>query len=249
MTRTSVGLRVVDGNRPGRSCDDPPMLRRLLALPALATVAVVAVAIPAAAHVDVEAEEAVAGATTTITFTFQHGKDGTATTGLEVLLPEGTEVVDAPEVPGWSIEVDAAAGTVTWSGGPVSDGVPAAFPLRVTLPDVEGEVLFKTIQTTEAGELAWIQEEEDPAEGSYPAPRLVLAPNPNPTSSTAEPPTTTTSEPTTSSTRREGTTLEVEQRDDGSQDATPWLVGSGIAALVAVGVGGWALKRRMDRTS
>lgn len=48
-------------------------------------------------------------------------------------------------------------------------------------------------------------------------------------------------------TRRDGTTLEAQQRDDGSQDATPWLVGSGIAAALAVGLGGWALKRRTER--
>ena len=226
------------------------MRRRLLAVPALALAALVALAVPAAAHVDVEAEEAVAGATTTITFTFQHGKDGTATTGLEVLLPPGTTVVEAPQVPGWTTEVDAAAGTVSWEGGSVPDGTPARFPLRVTLPDVEGEVLFKTVQTTEAGELAWIQEEADPEEGSYPAPRLVLAPDPNPsTTSTTEPTTASSEAATSTSQRRAGTTLESEQRDDGSQDATPWLVGSGIAAVVAVGAGGWALRRRMDRTS
>lgn len=224
------------------------MRRRLLAVPALVLAVLVLLAAPALAHVDVEAEEAVAGATTTITFTFQHGKDGTATTGLEVLLPEGTTVLEVLEVPGWTSDVDETAGTVTWTGGSVPDGTPARFPLRVTLPDVEGEVLFKTIQTTEAGELAWIQEEADPEEGSYPAPRLILAPNPDPTTTAA--PATTTTQPTTStSQRRAGTTLESEQRDDGSQDATPWLVGSGIAAAVAVGAGGWLLKRRMDRTS
>ncbi|MGV3759653.1 MAG: DUF1775 domain-containing protein [Actinomycetota bacterium] len=225
------------------------MRRRLLALPALVLAALVALAAPAAAHVDVEAEQAVAGATTTLTFSFHHGKDGTATTGLEVLLPEGTQVIEVPEVPGWESQVDEAAGTVTWGGGSSPDGVDARFPVVVTLPDIEGEVLFKTIQTTEAGELAWIQEEADPEEGAYPAPRLVLAPNPNPTTSTTAEATTTTAEVTTSTTRRDGTTLEVEQRDDGSQDATPWLVGSGVAAAVAVGVGGWALKRRMDRAS
>lgn len=227
------------------------MRRRLLAVPAVVLAAVVAIAAPASAHVDVEAEEAVAGTTTTITFTFQHGKDGTATTGLEVLLPEGTQVVEVPETAGWQSEVDEAAGTVAWSGGSVPNGTPARFPVVVTLPDVEGEVLFKTIQLTEAGELAWIQEEEDPEEGSYPAPRLVLAPNPNPTTTEAATTSeaTTTSEVSTSTTRREGTTLEVAQRDDGSQDATPWLVGSGIAAALAVGLGGWALKRRTDRTS
>lgn len=226
------------------------MRRRLLALPALVLAALVALAGPAGAHVDVEAEEPVAGATTRLTFSFRHGKDGAATTGLEVLLPEGTEVVEVPEVPGWDSELDAAAGTVAWTGGPAPDGVGASFPLVVTLPEVEGEVLFKTIQVTEAGELAWIQEEADPEEGAYPAPRLVLAPDPNPTTtSVTAAPTATTAEAVTSTTRREGTTLEAEQRDDGNQDASGWLVGSGIAAVVAVGVGGWALKRRMDRAS
>src|SRR5690606_13104931 len=130
---------------------------------------------------------------------------------------------------------DEGAGTVTWAGGSVPDGVDARFPIVVTLPDTEGEVLFKTIQVTEAGELAWIQEEPNPEEGAYPAPRLVLAPDPNPTTTEATPTTAeapTTVEDTTSTTRRKGTTLEVEQRDDGSQDATPWLVGSGIAAAL-----------------
>ena len=47
----------------------------------------------------------------------------------------------------------------------------------------------------------------------------------------------------------EGTTLEADRVDDGSQDAAPWLIGSGIAAAVAVAVGGYALKVRRDRAS
>jgi len=224
-------------------------MRRLLAVPAIALALLVTFATAAAAHVEVEAEEPVAGTTTTVTFSFHHGKDGTATTALEVLLPAGTVVVDTPEVPGWTATVDEAEGTVTWTGGSVPDGVEAHFPIVVTLPDTEGEVLFPTIQTTEAGELAWIQEDEGHEEGSYPAPRLVLAPNPNPTTTSTTEPTTTTVEATTSTTRREGTTLEADRVDDGSQDAAPWLIGSGIAAAVAVAVGGYALKVRRDRAS
>jgi len=41
-----------------------------------------------------------------------------------------------------------------------------------------------------------------------------------------------------------GTTLEAEERDDGTGSAAPWLIGSGIAAAVAIAVGGWLLQRR-----
>jgi uncharacterized protein YcnI len=224
------------------------MIRRLLAVLALAAVAVVVFASVAHAHVDLDPGEAVAGSTTTLTFSFHHGKDGTATTKLEVLLPEGASVVDLPAVEGWTSELDAATGTVTWSGGPVPDGTEAAFPVEVQLPSTPGETLFKTIQTTEAGELAWIEEEESEAEGAYPAPRLMLTADPNAstTTTTATPATTTTAAETGTETteRLAGTTLEAAQRDDGSNSAAPWLVGSGIAALVVVGAGGLLLKRR-----
>jgi uncharacterized protein YcnI len=219
------------------------MTRRLLAIPPLAVACIVALASAAAAHVDVDPVEALAGSTTTLTFSFHHGKDGTATTGLEVLMPAGAAVVDVPEVPGWTSVVDEAAGTVSWSGGSVPDGTEAAFPVTVQLPTTPGVVLFKTIQTTEAGELAWIQEDEGEEEGSYPAPRVTLVADPSATTTT-EAPTTTTEARTSTTERRAGTTLEAEQRDDGDNDAAPWLIGSGLAAAAAVGVGGWVLKRR-----
>lgn len=219
------------------------MIRRLLALPPLAVACLVAMAGAAAAHVDVDPVEAPAGSTTTLTFSFHHGKDGTATTGLEVLMPEGATIVSVPEAPGWTSVVDETAGTVSWSGGSVPDGTEAAFPVTVQLPATPGVALFRTIQTTEAGELAWIQEDEGEEEGSYPAPRVTLVANPDATTSTDA--TTTTTEATTSTTeRRAGTTLEAEQRDDGDNDAAPWIIGSGIAAAAAIGIGGWILKRR-----
>lgn len=222
------------------------MIRRLLATPALALVVLVLTAAVAGAHVDLDPGEAVAGSTTTLTFSFHHGKDGTATTGLQVLLPPGATAVEVPAVPGWTSAVDTAAGTVTWSGGSVPDGTEAELPVVVRLPDAPGETLFKTIQTTEAGELAWIEEEESEAEGAYPAPRLVLTADPDATTTTAEAATTTVDSPETTEAADDlpGTTVEAAQRDDGTTNAAPWLIGSGVAAAVAVGVGGYVLKRR-----
>ena len=56
--------------------------------------------------------------------------------------------------------------------------------------------------------------------------------------------TVTTAGGSDSSERLPGTTLEAEERDDGGTNAAPWIIGSGIAAAVAVGVGGTILKRR-----
>lgn len=42
-----------------------------------------------------------------------------------------------------------------------------------------------------------------------------------------------------------GTNLEADERDDGTTDTPAWMIGSGIAAIVAVGVGGTVLGRRV----
>jgi uncharacterized protein YcnI len=217
------------------------MIRRLVLMSSVALAALLLAAPIAGAHVDVDPGEAVAGTTVTLTFSFRHGKDGTATTALEVLLPSGASLVDLPAVEGWSSELDEVTGTITWSGGPVPDGTLTELPAVVQLPSSPGEALFKTIQTTDAGELAWIEEEESEGEGAYPAPRLTLTADPAGT--TTAPPTSTV--PTTPSTERlPGTSLEAEERDDGGTSAAPWVIGSGVAALVAVGAGGLFLKRR-----
>ena len=218
------------------------MFRRLLAMSVLGSGALLLMATVAGAHVELDPGEAVAGSTTTLTFSFHHGKDGTATTQLEVRIPDGASVVDVAPVEGWTSQVDAAGRTVTWTGGSVPDGTEAAFPVTVQLPDVPGEALFPTIQTTEAGELAWIEAEESEAEGAYPAPRLMLTADPDATTTTEG--STTTTEATTTTARRPGTTLEADQRDDGNTSAAPWVIGSGLAAVAVVGIGGLLLKRR-----
>jgi len=223
------------------------MIRRLTAGAAFALATLIALAVPASAHVELEPGEAVAGTQTTLTFSFHHGKDGSATTALEVQLPEGASVVDVPAVSGFTGTVDEATRTVRWSGGTVADGTEAEFPLVVQLPSTPGPALFPTIQETEAGDLAWISPEEGEGEEASPAPRLTLTPNPDATTTTTAPATTTTTEAVTTTSSIPGTTAEAEQRDDGSTNTAAWLIGSGIAALVAIGAGGLWLKRRADR--
>jgi hypothetical protein len=44
--------------------------------------------------------------------------------------------------------------------------------------------------------------------------------------------------------RLPGTTLEANQRDDGQTSVAPWVIGSGIAALAIIGIGGTVVQRR-----
>lgn len=61
--------------------------------------------------------------------------------------------------------------------------------------------------------------------------------------------TTTTTAESTSPTSRglPGTTVEAEQRDDGTTRTTWWLVGSGLLAAGSIAVGGTILQRHSRR--
>jgi uncharacterized protein YcnI len=203
-----------------------------------ALAALVSLALPAGAHVELEPGQAQAGSTITLTFSFHHGKDGTATTALAVQVPDGAAIVEVPAKDGWTSEV-ADGDTVTWRGGSVPDGTEAAFPVVVRLPAREGVVLFPTVQTTGAGELAWISADEGEGEDDHPAPRLELTPG-QATSSSSAGASTTTRAPRD----LPRTILEAEQRDDGGSSPWWWVL-SGAAAVVAIGVGGTILSRRM----
>jgi len=220
------------------------MLRRFGVLSVLSTVGLLAFASAAWAHVEIEPTEAVAGSTATLTFAVAY--EGSPTMGLDVQLPDGTSVSEVPAKDGWTSTVDAAANTVSWTGGTATDD--ESFDLVVDLPTTAGEVLFPAIVTTADGEVSWIEPEESEGEEGHPAPRITLTADPNATTTTTET-TTSTTAATTSSTADElpGTTLEAEERDDGSNSAAPWLIGSAIVAVLAIAIGGTLLKRRADR--
>ena len=208
------------------------MIRRLVAFASLTVIALSALAGPASAHVEIEPEEAVAGSATTLTFVVEY--EGAATTGLVVQLPEGAAATEVPAKDGWTSVIDSVANTATWSGGSAPDD--ESFDLVVQLPTTPGEVLFPAIVQTTDGEEAWIEEAESEGETGKPAPRLTLTADPNATAATT---TTTSALP--------GTTLEADQRDDGNTSAAPWIIGSGIAAVLVIAIGGLFLKRKQDR--
>ncbi len=212
------------------------MLRRLSLLLALTLALLGASAPPARAHTELQPEEAVAGATETLTFHVAF--EGAGTIGLDVELADGAAVVEVPPKDGWTSSSDPEANTVSWEGGPVE--ADEEFEVVVELPDTTGVVLFPAIQRTTEGEVAWISEDEGDGHDGNPAPRITLVADPNPTS------TTTTTEPTTTTSRDlPGTTLEAANEGDDDGSAAPWLIGSGIAAVVAIAVGGYLLRRRM----
>ena len=203
---------------------------------ALVAAFLVLLAGPASAHVEVGPETAVAGSVTTLTFSFHHGKDGAATTGLQVRLPDGASVVSVPAVAGWTSAV--TDGVVSWTGGRVPDGTEAEFPLEVRMPTTAGVALFPTIQVTDAGELAWISPDEGEGEDQHPAPRVEVTPAPTDATSSS---TTAASSTTLDLPRTAG---EADERDDGGTNTSAWFLGSGVAALAAVLIGGTILKRR-----
>jgi hypothetical protein len=218
----------------------PVVLRRPLLLVVLVLALVGTLAPPALAHTELEPAEAKAGSTETLTFHVAY--EGAGTTGLEVKLPDGSAVVQMPEKPGWTTSSDPDENTVMWAGGPVD--ADESFEVVVRLPDTTGVVLFPAIQHTTDGTVDWISPDEGEGHDSNPAPRMTLVADPNATTTTAP---TTTEAPTATTADLPGTTVEASNDGDGDDSSAPWLIGAGIAAIVAIAIGGWLLKRHQDR--
>jgi uncharacterized protein YcnI len=208
---------------------------------------VAAGALAAPSHVEPQSSEAQAGARTTFSFLVEHGCDGSPTVGVAIQIPEGAfDVVPvAPE--GWTGAVEAAAQPVVrFTGGPLPDDVEQAFGFELVTPNRPGEtILFPTVQTCEAGEIAWI----DPAdESDEPAPRVLLTPNDQPilpTTTSAPPASTTTPAPSSTTAPDDG---DDDGQDDGGDDGgiPAWLIGA-VALVAAGGVALVASRRRADR--
>ena len=131
-----------------------------------------------------------------LTVALSHGCDGSATTSLDVQIPEEILSVSAARSPFWEAEpqieqldepvTDAHGNEVTervasvrfTATEPLEDGVSDSVELSFQVPDVEGETLaFPTIQTCEKGETAWTQvpeEGQDAEELETPAPSFVV---------------------------------------------------------------------------
>lgn len=169
---------------------------RLAALPATVGLLTVVAAAPASAHVTVTPSVASSGSYTVLTVALAHGCDGSATTGLDVQIPEEILSVSPTRSPFWEAEpqieqldepvTDAHGNEVTervasvrfTATEPLEDGVRDAVELSFQVPELEGETLaFPTIQTCEQGETAWTQipeEGQDTEELETPAPSFVV---------------------------------------------------------------------------
>ncbi len=167
---------------------------RALKLSAALGVAAAAILLPvsaASAHVGIDITEAEADGFAFATFRVPHGCDGSPTTKVKIQIPDGVVSVKPEAVAGWKLEIlngpitpydshgtmiSEGVKEVTWTGGPLADAHVAQFGMSLKMPNKAGETIyFKTIQTCEQGETAWI---EIPAEGAeepeHPAPSLRL---------------------------------------------------------------------------
>jgi periplasmic copper chaperone A len=162
----------------------------------LAAAMVLLGATPAAAHVSVSPSTAEAGATTVLQLGVNHGCGESATTSLEVKVPDGVNSVTPTRTPFWEI-----SSTVVQLDEPVADGhgneltervdtvvftatepLPSderdTVELTFVVPEEAGRTLaFPTVQTCEDGENAWIQvaqDGQDPEALESPAPTLAI---------------------------------------------------------------------------
>ncbi|WP_104107934.1 YcnI family protein [Nocardioides sp. 616] len=166
---------------------------------ALTVAGVLLAAPPAAAHVSVTPSTAQAGTTLLLQVGVNHGCGDSATTALEVKVPEGVNSVTATRTPFWDVsrtvvrldepvtdahgnELTERVDTVLFTATePLASDLRDTVELTFQVPDQVGEALaFPTVQTCEQGENAWIQvaqDGQDPEELESPAPVVqVLAP-------------------------------------------------------------------------
>lgn len=232
-------------------------IRRTLArlgapLGAAAVITVMAVG-PASAHVTVSPSTATAGDFTVMTVSVPHGCDGSATTKIEVQIPEQVLSVTPTRNPFWTQKTTIAkldkpitdeegnkvterTGTVVYTAKqPLPDHVRDSFELSFQIPpETAGETLrFPTIQTCEKGQTAWTEvpaDGQDPFELEHPAPFFDVQPAADESGAVAE----------TASTSDDSVQQASADTDDGS-DPLSW-VALGVGALGLL-VGGAALAR------
>ena len=167
-------------------------------LGAAAVITVMAVG-PASAHVTVSPSTATAGDFTVMTVSVPHGCDGSATTKIEVEIPEPILSVTPTRNPFWTqkssiVKLDSPitddegnkvterTGTVVYTAKePLPDHVRDSLELSFQIPpETAGDTLrFPTIQTCEKGQTAWTEvpaDGQDPFELEHPAPFFDVQP-------------------------------------------------------------------------
>jgi uncharacterized protein YcnI len=141
---------------------------------ALAGLLLCALAAPARSHATLN-ERQVSPGRAFLTVRISHACDGSPTVSLRTKIPEGVTRVYPFYIPGWTITtkmrklpapIKGEGGVVltetvdeiTWTGGPIPDGLFAEFRFKAEIPDSPGTTLyFRTIQSCQKGEYRWVE--------------------------------------------------------------------------------------------
>lgn len=220
-------------------------------------------ALAASAHVTVSPNVTTAGSYALLTFGVPHGCDGSPTTKVAIKIPVGINAVTPTVNPSWDVQKVMVPLTpaVTDSHGnqltervdqivytartPLPDGYRDAFVLSLQIPDVVGQSLeFPTIQTCEAGETAWIEQEvQGQEEPAHPAPAFeVTAASTEGDGHSAATTQAAAAVPTISEAPTSG--AEVATTAATESGATGWVAIIGlVAGVLGLVVGGIALAR------
>jgi periplasmic copper chaperone A len=148
-----------------RQLESHPMKRSALFVPsAIGAGLLLALAAPlsASAHVTVDASSTAAGSYSLLTFGINHGCEGSATTSVEISLPESIDDATATVNPNWTISksTDGVAKVVFTAITPLAADQRDDVAIQVVLAGDEGDVLeFPVIQTCEVGVNEWIGDE------------------------------------------------------------------------------------------
>jgi len=169
---------------------------RLAAAAGTAGAVVLLTSAPASAHVGTSADEVAAESTLALGLTIGHGCEDSPTNEMTIQIPEGVNNAQPFAHPGWTATsevealdppVEAAHGeeltervsVITFTateGNALPQDVRDTFTINFTAPDAPGETLyFKTIQSCESGENAWIDEwDGEGEEPESPAPSVLV---------------------------------------------------------------------------
>lgn len=105
------------------------------------------------AHITIEQTSAPAGAHQKLTFRVGHGCEGSATSGITVILPEAIAGAKPMPKAGWVITIGER--DISWKGGPLPDSQYDEFVMQAKLPAAAGKQVFKVIQQCEKGRAEW----------------------------------------------------------------------------------------------
>ena len=104
------------------------------------------------AHVTLEQSSAPAGSYQKLVFRVGHGCSGSATTAVNIRLPEGFAAMRPMPKTGWNIERSPEG--LAWRGGPLPDDYYEEFVLFGKLP-AAGKHVFRIVQSCQAGSAEW----------------------------------------------------------------------------------------------